>query len=53
MNATFHTLIFFVFIIPLANNIKKQIEILRDMKAKGEITDEEFKAIMFDIIKKS
>ena len=34
-------------------NIKKQIEILRDMKAKGEITDEEFKAIMFDIIKKS
>lgn len=34
-------------------NIKKQIEILRDMKAKGEITDEEFKTIMFDIIKKS
>ena len=34
-------------------HIKKQIEILRDMKAKGEISDEEFKAIMFDIIKKS
>lgn len=32
-------------------NIERQIKILRDMKAHGEITDEEFKKYMFDIIR--
>ena len=33
--------------------IKSQMEVLREMKERGEITNEEFKEMMFELIKKS
>lgn len=34
-----------------SKSMESQLKILRDMKARGEITDEEFKKVMFDIIR--